>query len=379
MVQRQRLVDTFMQLVQIDSESKHERCIADDLTQRFGQLGLDVYEDDTAGQTGHGAGNLIVTWQATAGLEAVVPIFFTCHMDTVMPGKSIQPRIVQETIYSDGTTILGSDDKAGIACLLEAISTMHEKNIPHGHIEFVITIGEESGLIGARALDASKVKARYGYALDSDGRVGMVCIGGPSQSKIHVVVHGKASHAGVHPEAGVSAITVAAKAIVAMPLGRIDAQTTANIGRIQGGGPTNIVADRVELFAEARSHEHEKLTAQVQQMQHAFETVATAHGARIEFSDHLLYTAYALTEHDRVVQVAKRAFETMGIPCDTFISGGGSDANVFNAYGIPTANLSIGYEAIHTTQEHIRIDDLVDTTRAVLAIVQVANTYTELA
>ena len=252
MVQRERLIKEFMELVQIDSETKHEQQISLELKKRFAALGLKLEEDEAAAGTGHGANNLFATLEATAGVDAPV-IFFTSHMDTVTPGRGIKPQLDADGyLRSDGTTILGSDDKAGLASMLEAIRVVQENGLPHGEIQFVITVGEESGLAGARALDRSKLRAAYGYALDSNGPIGGIAVAAPSQSKIFIHVNGRSAHAGVNPEDGISAIQVASKAIARMPLGRIDEETTANIGRFEGGGATNVVCDYVHLIAEAR-------------------------------------------------------------------------------------------------------------------------------
>ncbi|WP_199622970.1 M20/M25/M40 family metallo-hydrolase [Paenibacillus alkalitolerans] len=372
MVQQQRLIDEFFELVRTDSETKHERQICDLLIRKFTELGLTVFEDDTAARTGHGAGNLFAAWAATSGMEDVAPVLFTCHMDTVAPGKGIQPRVDDDGyIRSDGTTILGSDDKAGIAALLEAIHVVNEKGVPHGHIQFVITSGEESGLVGARAMDGKLLDAKYGYALDSDGKIGMICVAGPCQRRMIYTVTGKAAHAGVNPEDGVSAITVAAKAIARMPLGRVDRQTTANIGRFQGGGDTtNIVVDKVEIFAEARSLVQEKMERQAATMMEAFESVCAEYGAKVDYKEVFFYPAYRFDETAPVVQVAMDAFASLGIETGMFDSGGGSDANIFNGLGVPTVNLAIGYEHIHTTKEQIRVQDLVDAARVVVAIIE---------
>lgn len=373
MVNETRLVEQFMTLVRVDSETGHEGEIAGLLTELFAELGLTVEEDDTKGKTGHGAGNLICTLPAAPGLEDAVPIFFTCHMDTVTPGKGIKPRLDEDGyIRSDGTTILGSDDKAGIAALLEAVRILKERGIQHGPLQLVITVGEESGLVGAMALDAGKLQAKYGFALDSNGAVGDICVAAPTQAKIKVVVLGKSAHAGVNPEDGVSAIQVASKAIARMPHGRIDAETTANIGRFQGGGPTNIVCDRVDIEAEARSLVREKLDRQVEEMRRAFEEAARECGGRVEFASEILYTGYKFDASDPVVQIASAAMRSIGLEPRLFHSGGGSDANIFNGLGVPTVNLAVGYEHIHTTKEQIPVRAMVDTVRAVIAIIQEA-------
>lgn len=367
MINQERLLNEFLELVQIDSETKHEAEIAKVLKQKFTDLGLDVFEDDTTAMTGHGAGNLICTFEGTK--DGVDPIYFTSHMDTVVPGKSIKPSIKDGYVVTDGTTILGSDDKAGIAAMLEAIRVIKEKNTPHGTLQFVITVGEESGLQGAKALDPALLKAKYGYALDSDGQVGNIVVAAPAQAKVKAVIYGKTAHAGVAPEKGISAITIAAKAIANMPLGRIDAETTANIGRFEGGKATNIVCDRVDILAEARSLVPEKLQAQVQKMKDAFDKASKQMGGRAEVEVAIMYPGFKFSEGDQVVEVAKRAAAKINRSCELQQSGGGSDANVFNGLKVPTVNLAVGYEEIHTTKERIPVAELSKTAEMVLAII----------
>lgn len=370
MISRERIIQEFMELVQVDSETKHEETISGVLKEKFGGLGLEVFEDDAKEKTGHGAGNLIITWKAE-GVEQAPKVLFTCHMDTVTPGRGIKPMLGEDGwIRSDGTTILGADDKAGIAALLEAIRVIQENKIPHGQIQFVITVGEESGLVGARALDPKYLEAEMGFALDSNGELGSIVVAAPTQAKIKMIIKGKSAHAGVNPEDGISAIQVASKAISKMKLGRIDKETTANIGKFQGGGATNIVCDYVEIDAEARSIVQEKVDKQVGEMREALETTVREYNANCEFISEIVYPAYSFNEHDALVQLAQRAIRGLGMQADTFTSGGGSDANIFNGLGIPTVNLAIGYRDIHTTKERIKAEDLVKSAQIVVAIVQ---------
>lgn len=372
MINEERLLNEFLELVQIDSETKYETEIAKVLKKKFTDLGLDVFEDDTTAQTGHGAGNLICTLPATK--EGIDPIYFTSHMDTVVPGKGVKPSIQDGYVVTDGTTILGADDKAGLAAMLEVIRVLKEKKIAHGLIQFIITVGEESGLHGAKALDPALIKAKYGYAIDSDEKVGNVVVAAPTQAKVKATIFGKTAHAGVAPEKGVSAITIAAKAIAKMPLGRIDEETTANIGRFEGGGPTNIVADRVDILAEARSLLPEKMEEQVRKMKDAFESVAAAMGGRAEVDIEVMYPGFKFGEGDHVVEIVKKAAAKIGRSCELLRSGGGSDANVIAGHGIPTVNLCVGYEEIHTTNERMPIEELNKLAEMVVAIVEeVAN------
>lgn len=373
MIVKDRLVNEFMELVKVDSETKHEQEISRVLKQKFEALGLQISEDDAAEKTGHGAGNLFALWEASGGKEDAPTIFFTCHMDTVTPGVGIKPQLDEDGyIRSDGTTILGADDKAGISSIFEAIRVIQEQSIAHGRIQFVITVGEESGLLGARSLDASKLEAQFGYALDSNGAVGDIAVAAPTQAKVTIKMYGRSAHAGVNPEDGISAIQVAAKAIARMPLGRIDKETTANIGRFEGGGATNIVCDYVKLDAEARSIVQHKLDNQIEAMRKAVESAAEEFGARGELESEIIYPAYSYDDEDSVVQLAKKAITAIGRIPRTFHSGGGSDANIFNGLGIPTVNLAVGYEHIHTTKEQIKAEDLVKTTELVVEIIKQA-------
>lgn len=367
-VNQERLINEFMELVKIDSETKFEAEIAKVLKSKFMNLGVEVHEDDTMEKTGHGAGNLICTLKGNK--EGVDPIYFTSHMDTVVPGKGINPSIEDGYIVSDGTTILGSDDKAGLAAMFESIRVIKENDIKHGVVQFVITVGEESGLVGAKAIDGSLIKAKYGYALDSNGDVGDIIVAAPTQAKISAIIKGKTAHAGVAPEKGISAITLASKAISKMPLGRIDEDTTANIGRFEGGKQTNIVVDHVEILAEARSLIPERMEAQVAKMKKAFEKTAEEMGGSAEVSVKVMYPGFKQQAGDEVVEIARNAAKKIGRDSKLLKSGGGSDANVIAGFGIPTVNLAVGYEEIHTTNERIPVEELIKITELVTAIVQ---------
>lgn len=368
MINQERVTQEFLDLVQIDSETKYEAEIHKVLKQKFADLGLIVEEDNSMKETRHGANNLIITLEGT--IQDVPVVFFTSHMDTVVPGNNIKPIIRDEYIYSDGTTILGADDKAGISALIEAIKVIKENNIEHGAIQFVITVGEESGLVGAKAIDTSMINADFGYALDSDGPVGEIVIAAPGQVKIQTKIHGKTAHAGLEPEKGVSAITVSGKAISQLPLGRIDEETTANIGSIHGGEQTNIVCDLVEFETEVRSIDSKKLDKYVKKIIQTIEGIAVQEGAHVEQTVTKMYPGYNLKEDDLVVKYAKKAAKTLDLPCKLIKSGGGSDANIFSGYGIPTANLAIGYENIHTTKEKIKKKYLGQAAEMVVKIIE---------
>lgn len=368
-VNKDRLINEFIELVKIDSETKFETEIAKVLSDKFESLGLEVIEDDSAKTTGHGAGNLICNLPASSSEIKSPTVLLTSHMDTVVPGQNIKPSIKDGYIISDGSTILGADDKAGLAVMFEAIRLLKENNISHGPLQFVITAGEESGLVGAKAINQELLHSDYGYALDSDGEIGNIVVSAPYQAKFHVIVEGKSAHAGVAPEKGVSAITLAAKSIAKMKLGRIDEETTANIGSFQGGKQTNIVCDHVEIFAEARSLNKEKLDALIEHIKTKFEETASSLGGNAKVDVELMYPGFSFDSEDLVVRNAKEAAKSLNLSSKLLNSGGGSDANIFNGYGIPTANLSVGYEHIHTTNERIHTNDLKNLTEFVIKII----------
>lgn len=378
MVNQQRLVEEFIALVQVDSETKHEAEIAKVLKERFGALGLQIEEDNSSAKSGCEGNNLLFTLPATADAKDAPTIYFTCHMDTVVPGKGVKPQVGQDGIIrSDGTTVLGSDDKAGIAAMLELVRVLEEEKIPHGIIKFVITAGEESTLLGSRNMEPDWVKADFGYAIDSNGEVGGIAVAAPFQSKVYITVKGKTAHAGVSPEKGISAITVAAKAVSRMPLGRIDKETTANFGTFFASGETNIVTEKVELIGEARSLVKEKLLTQLDAMKSACESACSEMGASCEFRYELMYPGYKFDETAPHVKLAMDAAEAIGLTPNLFHSGGGSDANLFNGQGIPTVNLSVGYQAIHTVNEYIAVSDLVKVAELVVEISRKAGQATK--
>jgi len=368
MVNKDRLVNEFIELVQVDSESKNEAEIAGVLKEKLAALGLEVIEDDTKEKTGLGSGNIIAKLKGT--VSSADPILFTCHFDTVTPGNGIKPVINGDMIESDKTTILGADDKAGIAALLEGIRLLQEANIAHGDIELVLTAGEEIGLLGSSAVDMKQLNSKYGFALDNGDQVGGIIVASPDHGKITAKVHGVAAHAGVAPENGVSAIEIAAKAITNMPLGRLDEELTANIGIISGGERTNVVCDLVEITGEARAITFSKLENQMKKMSEALEVAAAERGCTVDIDVSYERVGYTLKETDTVVEVAKTAITKVGREPELQATGGGSDANIFTIGGIPTTNLSVGYLDIHSKEERMPISELVKLTELVVEIVK---------
>ncbi|MGZ4032644.1 MAG: M20/M25/M40 family metallo-hydrolase [Tumebacillaceae bacterium] len=367
-VNRERLIQEFMELVQINSLSRDERQMADTLTAKLTALGVEVKEDTAGEKVGGNAGNLICTIK---GDDSKPTILFTCHMDTVSPGLNIKPQLLADRITSDGTTILAADDKAGVAGILEMVRVLKEQNLSHGNIVLFLTIGEESGLLGSRHADWELLpKVDLGFAFDSNGSIGKVVTQAPAQTRLEITIHGKLAHAGVNPEAGINAINVASAAITKMKLGRINERTTANIGTIQGGEATNVVADRAVIAAEARSLDLAELDAQVAHMKETFEQTAAEWNTTCEV---VVQNMYANVNHNvdsEVVQTAFKAIRLMGIEPETISTGGGSDANALNGKNIPTVNLAIGYQKIHTVEEFIMLDDLEKGAQLFVAVTQ---------
>jgi len=367
MVNRNRIVSEFMKYVQIDSPTKNEKKFADFITKELEELGFDVYIDSAGDKVGSDSGNVIAKLKGNKDVE---PILFSCHMDTVSPSIGIKPIIKDDIIYSDGTTILGADDKAGIASVIEAVRIIKENNIEHGMIEVVFSIYEEGGLFGAKSLDYAKIASQKAFVLDSGGDPGQIIIQGPAQDKINVKVIGRPAHAGVAPEEGISAISVASHAISRMNLLRIDEETTANIGVIEGGKATNIVTAEVNIKAEARSLNNEKLDKQTEHMVKSFEDAAKEFGAQVEFDIERMYSAFVIEENDDIVELVKKACENIGVKAYTDSTGGGSDTNIFNINGIKAVNLGLGMRKPHTLEEHISIKNLVSSGELVLEIIK---------
>lgn len=365
-INRDRLYATFMDLCATDSEPRSERLLADKLTALLSDLGFAVSEDDTGEKIGGNAGNMFARLEGSASGE---PVLFSCHMDRVTPGTGVKPRIDGEFIVSDGTTVLGADDAAGLAAILEGVRSLRDRNLPHPPIELVLTVAEELALVGSGHFDLRQVSAPYAFVLDASGPVGEIVVQAPAQIKIRAAFHGRKAHAGFAPEEGISAIQMAAAAIGRMKLLRIDPETTANIGTISASFPTNIVPDRCELEAEARSLDAGKLRSQVDGMRADMEAAAVDFGGTVEMTEIPCYQAYRLAEDSPAADHAARAARRIGMPVRFKATGGGSDANIFNSKGLPAVVLSCGYEGVHTTGERMPLEQLALLAQWTLALI----------
>jgi len=365
----QRLVDQFVIMTKISSPSKQEGVLADYLHKELELLGFSVERDEAGAIIGGNTGNLIAT---LPGNGKGMPLAFCCHMDTVIPCENVHPHIDGDTIRSDRTTILGADDKAGIAAILEGIRRIREKNEQHGLLQVIFTICEEIGLYGAKHLDFDKIKASRVFVFDSNGPIGKIIVEAPAKDKIKVAIKGKSAHAGICPELGVSAIQVTADAISQMKLLRIDEKTTANIGTITAGSATNIVAEEALVIGEARSVSPERLALQTKHMTECFESAAKKFNALVDIEIEHCYQAFTLNEKDPAVMHCIKAMERLGIKPELQSTGGGSDCNIFNANGITAVDLAIGMTDVHTKEESIKIADLEMGARLVETLIESA-------
>ncbi|MCK4391214.1 MAG: M20/M25/M40 family metallo-hydrolase [Desulfobacterales bacterium] len=376
MVDHERLADLFKSLVQIDSVSKKEGVISKTLQEIFQSLGAQVIIDGAAPKAGSETGNLIARFK---GAETDgVPLLINAHMDTVQPGEGVKPLFRDGTFTSDGTTILGADDKSALAVIIETIKILRENKLPYGPLEVVVTICEEIGLLGAKNLDYSLIKARYGYSLDATDTEGIVTRA-PAANHIELEVHGRDAHAGAAPEKGINAIHLASRAISELRVGRIDEETTANIGLIEGGKATNIVPCLVRVAGEIRSHSPEKLDKETQKMVQSFERQVSDYKDRFPSDDGLPrleaevrqdFSVLKVPEDHPVVTLAKDAASSLGRKMKTKTSGGGSDANIFFGHGIVAGVLGTGMKDMHTVRESIRLDDMVKSVELLLEIIR---------
>jgi tripeptide aminopeptidase len=375
MVNQDRLAGMFKFLIEIDSISREERAISKEIKNILDSMGAETFVDGAGDKIGGNTGNLIAKFK---GNRPAAPLLLNAHMDTVEPGKGVTAVFSDGVFTSDGTTILGADDKSAIAILIEALKIIQENDLPHGPLELVFTVCEEIGLLGAKHLDLDRITATFGYALDATDTEGIVTRA-PCANRFVLRVHGKDAHAGAAPEKGINAILLASKAISNLELGRIDPETTCNIGIIEGGTATNIVPNLVTIKGEVRSHNEEKMNTVTDKIVSSFKGVVenyngmTSDGARPRFEAEIqkdFPRTYVPDDHP-VVILARRAAENLGRKMKTKTSGGGADANIFFEKGIMTGVLGTGMKDMHTVRESVRLDDMVRTTELMLEIIRV--------
>ncbi|MGL5123979.1 MAG: M20/M25/M40 family metallo-hydrolase [Fusobacteriaceae bacterium] len=366
MLNEKRMIENFLDMIKIPSPSLNERKIADYLKKILLDMGLEV-EEDNAGKDHNGnTGNIIAVLKSPGKKK----FLFSSHMDTVTPCEKILPIIENGIIKTDGTSVLGGDDKAGIAAIIEMIRMIQESEIEYPEIIAVFSIAEEIGLLGAQSFDLDKYKPDLAFVIDSGGVPGTVVVETPYVAKGKMEIIGKGAHAGVSPELGINALTVAAHAITKIRMGRIDEKTTSNIGIINGGSAVNIVMPNLSMSYEARSFSGETLDELLAETFLIFEETTNKFGAEFKHNIKKSYNGYKLEENSKILKSFEKACKNVGIKCRKISSGGGCDANIYSEQSIISVNIGIGMSKVHTTEEFIKIDDIVNCTKLIYEIVK---------
>jgi tripeptide aminopeptidase len=366
------VVALFTELAAIPSPPGSEREVADRVTTYLRELGLEVTEDDAGSRIDSNVGNLLARLAPTAP-NGGTPIFLCAHLDTVQPTGPLEPVVDDGIVRNAGGTILGADNKSAVASILEAARLILSENRPHAGLELLFTPKEEVGLQGAKAFDAERLDATVGFVFDHAAPIGEVMLGAPHARALEVTMRGRAAHAGMAPEEGRSAIAAAARAIADFRLGRIDEETTASVGLIQGGTAKNIVPDRCTFSIDVRSHDERKLSDLVQELLETITFAASLEQCEADTTVDDSYRGYRFSRGDLPVRLAAEALTRTGIEPVYGLGGGGADANVFNERGVPCLNLANGMTAIHTPDEHIAVADLERMVEVALALVDVAR------
>lgn len=365
------VLDVFLDLVNINSPSKSEHDVSQYCAKYLKQLGFHVVWDSADSLAGSNVGNLIATLPGTD--DSKLRLLFAAHLDTVEPTPNLIVQIQGDIISASSDTILGADDKCGAAPILAAMKQLCLQKLPHGQIQILFSICEEIGLVGAAHLDQTMISSDFGFVLDGGPPLGSLVLAAPASECLEIIVRGKSAHAGAAPEEGINAIVAASRAIASLNVGRIDHETTTNIGVITGGQARNIVPDAVTVIAEARSRNQEKLRTQIGLIKNAFTVESSKMGASVSIRTTNAYPAYCLDKDAPVIALAAVAAESVRLTASYRESGGGTDANHLNGFGIPTAVLSTGMEKIHTHDEFCRISDLGKNRDWVLAIIAEAT------
>ena len=365
-------VDFFLELCAIPSPSGRERGVADRVGAYLTELGLEWDEDDAAAQLDGDTGNIYCRIPPREG--SGTPIFLCAHTDTVPPERAIEPVVGEDGIVRNAAgTILGSDNKAAVVVMLEAAKRVLDEGRPHAGIELLFTAQEEVSLRGADAFDHTRLVADTGFVYDQGAPIGEIVLGSPYGRLLDFRFHGRAAHAGMAPEDGRSAVHAAARAIADFRLGRIDEETSANVGVITGGTARNVVPEWCSFAAEVRSHDERKAVELVREMLETAAFAASLGECEVESEVRPSFPGYRFRESDAPVALAAAALRAAGVEPTYALSGGGADANVFNARGLSCVNLANGMMEIHTPDEHIAVADLDAMVEVTLALVDAAR------
>jgi tripeptide aminopeptidase len=361
-INKSQLIKTFVDLAEIPSPSWHEKKVMDYIVRRFKKLGAVC----TAYKCGDSQ-NLLIK---ISGDSKRTPILFSGHMDTVIPCENVKAIVTDTKITSDGKTVLGSDDKAAIAIFIEALEYIKQNKIPHGDIEILLTCAEELGLKGIKGFDLNILKSKFGFVFDSSGDIGRIIVKAPYHSNMKVRVKGRASHAGMAPEKGINAIRVLSEIITLLPNGRIDEETTLNVGIISGGRATNIVAEEAVCDLEVRSIQKKKMIDSEKKVREIIKQTCSKYGARASIERTLEYEGFIIDQEDPVAQLTSEAMRRIKLKPSFVAMGGGSDTNIINSSKIKAINLSCGMQKIHSTEEFIMIKDLISGTRLAISLIE---------
>jgi tripeptide aminopeptidase len=362
MISEKRLVKNLIEMIKIDSQSFEEYSFREYLIKYYKNKGAEIYTD-SAGENFQGnCGNLLVHIDGDKNKQ---PLCLAAHMDTVSPGKVIEPVIENGIMKSKGNTILAGDDKAGIAVIMEALEHIKEENIPHPELYLLFTVCEEVGMLGVKNFDTSKLPCKNVVIIDAGGPTGIIACAAPAKEDLKITFTGKTAHAGIEPEKGINAIYMAAEAISHMKLGRLDDETTANIGRIEGGSQTNIVTDKVMFTAEVRSHSVDKLEAEVQHIKDACQAAAKKFGGTVLVKNYRDYPVLKLDKNSYILKLCRESYKKENIAAKELIIGGGSDANILAGKGYDCAIISVGMDKVHTVEETLSISDMYVTAKVV--------------
>lgn len=356
LINKHRLIRTFIELAKIKSPSKNEKEIAYFVSEKLKKIGLEVFVDECGKKFGGNSGNIIAILKKDKSRK---PIFLVAHLDTVVLNGDIIPVLKNGRIINENKKcILGADDKVAVATILESLQTIKEKNIQTGDIYIIFTVSEEVGILGAKHLDYKSIKAKYGFVFDAEGDIGTIFNEAPYHNSFNIKIIGKASHAGISPEKGINSIKIASLAISKLKLGRIDEETTCNIGKIEGGIERNIIPEITEVMGEARSLNIDKLKKVTDDIINAFNKAAHENGAKLKYEIEREYNGFKISEDETPVIIAKNAIKNLGKIPKVISTGGGSDINIFNHKGKVAINLSSGMENVHSSKEYVKISQL---------------------
>ena len=362
----ERLVATFLEAVRVDSPSGEESEFAQWCAERLRSLGATVRLDASEHSTGSDTGNLIAE---SAGDADGATLVLSAHLDTVEPGRGIVPVVADGVVRSAGDTVLGADDKAGVAAVLEALARIGEDAVPHAPLRVLLTVQEEMGLVGAKALEDADVHGDLCLVLDADGPVGRIVIAAPTHHTFTATFEGRSAHAGVEPERGISAIAMASSAVCRMRLGRIDESTTANVGEISGGGATNVVAAQCRMTGECRSLDAQEVERVRLEMDGAMRSAAAEAGGSVLIEWTKQYDGYRLAPDDERLGLVERACRRAGAVPERIVTGGGSDGSILAARGLPSIVMSCGMSDVHGVAESVAVADLETMVRVLIAAI----------